>query len=107
MGHGRPKHARKSPRTSGLRGTAMAHGRGGKILIPQIARAIDRAGRALRGGSRPMTARLLPGLLVAATVASAQSSGHFDLEVRKSGVLRLGKSHIDPVSAWVTHTDEF
>jgi hypothetical protein len=54
-----------------------------------------------------MTVRLLPGLLVAATLASAQSSGHFDLDVRKSGVLRLGKSHVDPVSAWVTHTDEF
>jgi hypothetical protein len=52
-----------------------------------------------------MTLRLLAALLV--TAASAQSSGHFDLDVRKSGVLRLGKSHIDPVSAWVTHTDEF
>jgi hypothetical protein len=46
-----------------------------------------------------MSVRLLPGLLVAATLASAQSSGHFDLDVRKSGVLRLGKSHIDPGDA--------
>jgi hypothetical protein len=54
-----------------------------------------------------MISRLLAPLLVTVSTASAQSSGHFDLDVRKSGVLRLGKSHIEPVSAWVTHTDEF
>jgi hypothetical protein len=54
-----------------------------------------------------MTCRLLAALLVSAAAASAQSSGHVDLDVRKSGFLRPGKSHIDPVSAWVTHTDEF
>lgn len=54
-----------------------------------------------------MTSRLLGALLVAAASASPQSSGHFALDVRKSGVLPLGTSHIDPVSAWVAHTDEF
>ena len=46
-------------------------------------------------------------LLVVAAGASAQSSGRIELDVRKSSVIPLGKSHIDPVSAWVTHTDEF
>jgi hypothetical protein len=55
----------------------------------------------------PRALRLAALLVVVAAGASAQSSGHFELDVRKSGVLSPGKSHIDPVSAWVTHTDEF
>ena len=35
------------------------------------------------------------------------ATGRFDLDVRKSPVLKLGPSHIDAVSAFVTYTDEF
>lgn len=42
-----------------------------------------------------------------AATASAPSSGRFDLDVQTSKVLRVGKSHIDAVSAFVTYTDEF
>jgi hypothetical protein len=51
--------------------------------------------------------RFLMFLLLAGASASAQSTGHVDLDVKKSSFLKLGKSHVDAVSAWVTHTDEF
>ena len=48
------------------------------------------------------------GLLVIAALAStAPAHGRFDLDVHKSKVLTVGKSHIDASSALVTYTDEF
>jgi hypothetical protein len=35
------------------------------------------------------------------------TTGRFDLDVTKSQVVRLGKSHVDAVSAFVTYTDKF
>ena len=78
---------------------------GRELVVEQGAGALGH--RADRFDDSMKTSRLFAALLVTATAASAQSSGHFDLDVRKSGFLRPGKSHIDPVSAWVTHTDEF
>src|SRR5215467_14303686 len=43
----------------------------------------------------------------AALLSFAPPRGRFDLDVRKSTVLALGKSHIDATSAFVTLTDEF
>ena len=45
-----------------------------------------------------------PGLSPAGVVTAV---GHFDLDVQKSKALRLGKSHIETVSAFVTYTDRF
>src|SRR5215467_8129002 len=42
-----------------------------------------------------------------ALLSFAPPRGRFDLEVRKSTVLTLGKSHIDATSAFVSLTDEF
>jgi len=42
-----------------------------------------------------------------ALVAPSPSHGRFDLDVQKSKVLTVGKSHVDAVSAFVTYTDEF
>jgi len=47
-------------------------------------------------------------LAIAAALASAAPShGRFDLDVQKSKVLKVQKSHIDAASAFVTYTDEF
>lgn len=43
----------------------------------------------------------------AASLSAAPPRGRFDLDVRKSKVLTLGKSHIDATSAFVVLTDEF
>lgn len=45
--------------------------------------------------------------IAAAFVSAAPANGRFDLDVQKSTVLKLGKSHIDATSAFVTYTDEF
>jgi hypothetical protein len=42
-----------------------------------------------------------------ALLSFAPPRGRFDLDVRKSTVLTLGKSHIDATSAFVSLTDEF
>jgi hypothetical protein len=44
---------------------------------------------------------------LSAFVGSAPTRARFDLDVQKSKVLAVGKSHIDAVSALVTYTDEF
>jgi hypothetical protein len=46
-------------------------------------------------------------LVIAALASSAPAHGRFDLDVQKSKVLTVGKSHIDASSALVTYTDEF
>ena len=43
----------------------------------------------------------------AALLSFAPPRGRFDLDVQKSKVLTLGKSHIDATSAFVSLTDEF
>src|SRR5215475_14598294 len=43
----------------------------------------------------------------AALLSFAPPRGRFDLDVRKSTVIALGKSHIDAASAFVSLTDEF
>lgn len=43
----------------------------------------------------------------AALLAFAPPRGRFDLDVQKSKVLALGKSHVDATSAFVSLTDEF
>ena len=45
--------------------------------------------------------------MCAALVSSAPPRGRFDLDVQKSKVLSLGRSHVDATSAFVTLTDEF
>lgn len=46
-------------------------------------------------------------LVIAALASTAPAHGRFDLDVQKSKVLTVGKSHIDATSALVTYTDEF
>jgi hypothetical protein len=43
----------------------------------------------------------------AALLSFAPARGRFDLDVQKSKVLTLGKSHVDATSAFVSLTDEF
>jgi hypothetical protein len=43
----------------------------------------------------------------AALLSFAPARGRFDLDVQKSKVLALGKSHVDATSAFVSLTDEF
>ena len=42
-----------------------------------------------------------------ALLSVAPPRGRFDLDVQKSKVLTLGKSHVDATSAFVSLTDEF
>ena len=44
---------------------------------------------------------------LASLVSSAPAKARFDLDVQKSKVIAVGKSHIDAVSALVKYTDEF
>ena len=46
-------------------------------------------------------------LAIAALAFVAPVRGRFDLDVQKSKVLTIGRSHIDAASAFVTYTDEF
>jgi len=39
--------------------------------------------------------------------AAAPPIGRFDLDVQKSNVFKVGKSHVGGVSAFVTYTNEF
>lgn len=46
-------------------------------------------------------------LAVAALASTGPAGGRFDLDVEKSKVLTVGKSHIDAAGAFVSYTDEF
>jgi len=45
--------------------------------------------------------------ITAAFLATAPSRARFDLDVQKSKVLAVGRSHIDAASTFVAYTDEF
>ncbi len=51
--------------------------------------------------------RIWPSVACAALLSFAPPRGRFDLDVQKSKVIALGKSHIDAKSAFVVLTDEF